>query len=151
MTALVERAVYTVLLLVLSASYTTFIAAPLNWVLSRLEAGWEVRGSDQPLYPPTSTMVAALGVPVAEGYAPENLDWNPDLVVLGFDTEDEARRALAVLSSPDVLAFFSAQVFWDAKRPIQKSLLQSLDLARVLRGQEVMRDAASRVQLALFP
>lgn len=70
---------------------------------------------------------------------------------LPFDTEDEARRALAVLSSPDVLAFFSAQVFWDAKRPIQKSLLQSLDLARMLRGQEVMRDAASRVQLALFP
>ncbi|MBL7645228.1 MAG: UDP-N-acetylmuramate:L-alanyl-gamma-D-glutamyl-meso-diaminopimelate ligase [Candidatus Hydrogenedentes bacterium] len=48
-----------------------------------LEAGWEVRGSDNPLYPPTSTMVAALGVPVADGYAGENLDWNPDVVLLG--------------------------------------------------------------------
>jgi len=48
-----------------------------------LEAGWEVRGSDQPLYPPTSDMVAALGVPVAEGYAAENLAWGPDVVVLG--------------------------------------------------------------------
>jgi len=48
-----------------------------------VEAGWEVRGSDQPLYPPTSDMVAALGVPVAVGYAAENLDWDPDVVVLG--------------------------------------------------------------------
>ncbi len=48
-----------------------------------LEAGWEVRGSDNPLYPPTSTMVEALGIPVATGYAAENLDWNPDVVLLG--------------------------------------------------------------------
>lgn len=48
-----------------------------------LEAGWEVRGSDNPLYPPTSEMVAALGVPVAEGYRAENLDWKPGLVVIG--------------------------------------------------------------------
>lgn len=48
-----------------------------------VDAGWEVRGSDNPLYPPTSEMVAALEVPVAEGYAPENLEWGPDLVVVG--------------------------------------------------------------------
>jgi len=48
-----------------------------------IEAGWEVRGSDNRLYPPTSDMVAALGVPVAEGYRPENLDWEPDFVVIG--------------------------------------------------------------------
>ncbi len=48
-----------------------------------IEAGWDVRGSDNPLYPPTSEMVAALGVPVYSGYAASNLDWSPDLVVLG--------------------------------------------------------------------
>ena len=48
-----------------------------------LEAGWEVRGSDNPLYPPTSEMVAALGVPVYTGYAAENLTWGPDVVVVG--------------------------------------------------------------------
>ncbi len=47
------------------------------------EAGWEVRGSDNPLYPPTSMMVERLGVPVATGYRAENLDWDPDVVVLG--------------------------------------------------------------------
>ncbi len=48
-----------------------------------LEAGWEVRGSDVPLYPPTSDMVAALGVPVASGFDAANLDWAPDLVLVG--------------------------------------------------------------------
>ena len=48
-----------------------------------LEAGWEVRGSDNPLYPPTSDMVKTLDVPVSEGYAAENLDWDPDVVVIG--------------------------------------------------------------------
>ncbi len=48
-----------------------------------IEAGWEVRGSDNPLYPPTSEMVEALGVPVATGYAAENLDWGPGVVLIG--------------------------------------------------------------------
>jgi len=48
-----------------------------------LEAGWEVRGSDNPLYPPMSGMVAGLGVPVAQGYDAANLDWGPDTVLIG--------------------------------------------------------------------
>lgn len=48
-----------------------------------IEAGWEVRGSDNPLYPPTSFMVEALGAPVAQGYSESNLDWTPDLTVIG--------------------------------------------------------------------
>lgn len=48
-----------------------------------IEAGWEVRGSDNPLYPPTSEMVAALGIPVSDDYDKLNLDWRPDVVVLG--------------------------------------------------------------------
>jgi UDP-N-acetylmuramate: L-alanyl-gamma-D-glutamyl-meso-diaminopimelate ligase len=48
-----------------------------------LEAGWEVRGSDNPLYPPTSDMAASLGIPVAVGYSPENLEWRPDVVLIG--------------------------------------------------------------------
>jgi UDP-N-acetylmuramate: L-alanyl-gamma-D-glutamyl-meso-diaminopimelate ligase len=48
-----------------------------------VEAGWEVRGSDNPLYPPTSEMVAGLNVPVATKYAAEHLDWHPEQVVIG--------------------------------------------------------------------
>lgn len=75
-----------------------------------LEAGWEVRGSDNPLYPPTSDMVAALGVPVAEGYAAEHLDWNPDVVLLGnvlsrgnAEVEAALTRRMRYMSLPEWL------------------------------------------------
>ncbi len=77
-----------------------------------LEAGWEVRGSDNPLYPPTSQMVEALRVPVAKSYAAANLDWQPDVVVIGNalsrkNTELEAvlDRGLAYVSFPEWLRF----------------------------------------------
>src|SRR5688572_22043984 len=46
-------------------------------------AGYEVRGSDQNVYPPASTLLERLGVPVRLGYRPENLDPAPDLVMIG--------------------------------------------------------------------
>lgn len=46
-------------------------------------AGHEVRGSDEQIYPPMSTQLADLGVEVMEGFGPENLHWNPDVVVVG--------------------------------------------------------------------
>lgn len=47
------------------------------------DAGHEVRGSDGPLYPPMSTQLAAAGIPVATGFCGANLDWGPDVVVVG--------------------------------------------------------------------
>jgi hypothetical protein len=48
-----------------------------------------------------------------------------------FAGEEEAREALARLTSAEAAAFFEARVFWDAKRPVHKALLQSLDLAKL--------------------
>jgi UDP-N-acetylmuramate: L-alanyl-gamma-D-glutamyl-meso-diaminopimelate ligase len=77
-----------------------------------IEAGWEVRGSDNPLYPPTAQMVAALGVPVATSYAPANLDWQPDVVVVGnalsrgnAELEAVLDRGLPYVSFPEWLRF----------------------------------------------
>lgn len=77
-----------------------------------IEAGWEVRGSDGPLYPPTSQMVAALGVPVAAGYAATNLDWRPDVVVVGnalsrgnAELEAILERGLTYVSFPEWLRY----------------------------------------------
>jgi UDP-N-acetylmuramate: L-alanyl-gamma-D-glutamyl-meso-diaminopimelate ligase len=47
------------------------------------DAGLRVTGSDGPLYPPTSTILAAMGVTVHEGYDAKNLDPVPDLIVVG--------------------------------------------------------------------
>ncbi len=45
--------------------------------------GHQVTGSDEHVYPPMSTMLAELGIPVLKGYDPAHLDPIPDLVVVG--------------------------------------------------------------------
>ena len=86
-----------------------------------VEAGWEVRGSDNPLYPPTSAMVASLSVPVAARYDASNLDWDPDLVVIGNvlsrgnpEVEAVLERKLHYVSLPEWLK----EVVLRPRRPV---------------------------------
>jgi hypothetical protein len=53
---------------------------------------------------------------------------------LSFDDERTARRAAKALSSDLARDFFASRIFWDAKRPITKSILQTLDLAALERA-----------------
>jgi UDP-N-acetylmuramate: L-alanyl-gamma-D-glutamyl-meso-diaminopimelate ligase len=46
-------------------------------------AGFRVTGSDLNVYPPMSTQLEALGIDFVQGYGPEQLDLNPDIVVVG--------------------------------------------------------------------
>lgn len=46
-------------------------------------AGHRVSGSDQHTYPPISTQLEAEGIELFDGYAAENLDPAPDLVIVG--------------------------------------------------------------------
>jgi hypothetical protein len=46
----------------------------------------------------------------------------------------QAERLAAALSGPRAQEFFRARVFWDAKRPVNKALLQSLSLDALLRA-----------------
>jgi UDP-N-acetylmuramate: L-alanyl-gamma-D-glutamyl-meso-diaminopimelate ligase len=73
-------------------------------------AGHEVRGSDAAVYPPMSEQLAALGVPVMMPYAAENLDWLPDLVVVGnvhgkdhVEVKAAQERGIELTSFPAVL------------------------------------------------
>ena len=73
-------------------------------------AGYDVRGSDQNVYPPMSEKLAAWGIPVMSGYKPENLDPAPDLVIIGNvirRTNPEAQavmdRGLSYTSFPKAL------------------------------------------------
>ena len=47
------------------------------------ELGCQVSGSDHDVYPPMSDELAALGVPLQQGYGPACLDPAPDLVIVG--------------------------------------------------------------------
>jgi UDP-N-acetylmuramate: L-alanyl-gamma-D-glutamyl-meso-diaminopimelate ligase len=46
-------------------------------------AGFRVTGSDLDVYPPMSDQLAALGIELIQGYGPEQLDLDPDIVVVG--------------------------------------------------------------------
>jgi UDP-N-acetylmuramate: L-alanyl-gamma-D-glutamyl-meso-diaminopimelate ligase len=73
-------------------------------------AGHEVRGSDAAVYPPMSEQLAALGVPVMMPYAAANLEWGPELVVVGnvhgkdhVEVKAAQTRGIPLTSFPAVL------------------------------------------------
>ena len=47
------------------------------------DAGYDVTGSDTGCYPPMSDYLADLGIAIKQGWKAENLDHDPDLVVVG--------------------------------------------------------------------
>ncbi len=62
------------------------------------EQGYLVTGSDEHAYPPMSTFLEGLGIPIHNGYGPENLEPPPDLVVVGNVIRRENPEAQAVLA-----------------------------------------------------
>lgn len=52
---------------------------------------------------------------------------------LGFDSEATARAALALYESPPARELLSSMVFWDAKRPITRALLDRLHLGKLAK------------------
>jgi UDP-N-acetylmuramate: L-alanyl-gamma-D-glutamyl-meso-diaminopimelate ligase len=72
--------------------------------------GHQVTGSDENVYPPMSTMLADLGIPVAQGYKPDNLTPAPDCVVVGnalsrgnAEIEETLNRKLTYRSQAEVV------------------------------------------------
>ncbi len=83
------------------------------------EAGYHVTGSDAGIYPPMSTILASLGIPVMEGFRAENLSPRPDLVVVGNamsrgnpEVEAMLESGIPYCSMPEALMRF----FIDARR-----------------------------------
>ncbi len=71
-------------------------------------AGHEVAGSDAGIYPPMSTQLQGLGVEVMEGYRAENLDWGPDVVVVGNVCSKDHVEAVAAQNLGVTLTSFPA-------------------------------------------
>ncbi len=75
--------------------------------------GFDVKGSDKMAYPPMSTWLEDQGIDIMIGYDEKNLDWNPDLVVVGnvcrssyADAITMRERGIAHLSFPEALCHF---------------------------------------------
>ena len=61
------------------------------------DAGAEVRGSDEAVYPPMSTMLRDKGIRLLEGYKASHLDDRPDLVIVGNIATRQNPEALAAV------------------------------------------------------
>jgi UDP-N-acetylmuramate: L-alanyl-gamma-D-glutamyl-meso-diaminopimelate ligase len=61
------------------------------------EAGHDVRGSDESVYPPMSTMLAERGIPVLPGFRAAHLADRPDLVVVGNVASKSNPEAVAAV------------------------------------------------------
>jgi UDP-N-acetylmuramate: L-alanyl-gamma-D-glutamyl-meso-diaminopimelate ligase len=84
-------------------------------------AGHEVRGSDEHVYPPMSTQLAAAGIEVFTGFADGNLDWGPEVVVVGNVCRKDHIEVLAAQSRGLRLASFPSileeLLLSDTRRP----------------------------------
>lgn len=71
---------------------------------------------------------------------------------IGFQSKKEAQKALIALTSPLATRFFQSRIFWENKRPINKKILQSLDLRRLqqILGQKLHFQTPNQMSLALF-
>jgi UDP-N-acetylmuramate: L-alanyl-gamma-D-glutamyl-meso-diaminopimelate ligase len=72
--------------------------------------GHKVTGSDEHVYPPMSTMVESLGIPIMRGYKGEHVSTTPDCVVVGNaiprgnpELEEVLKRRLVYRSQAEVV------------------------------------------------
>jgi UDP-N-acetylmuramate: L-alanyl-gamma-D-glutamyl-meso-diaminopimelate ligase len=72
--------------------------------------GFDVRGSDQDVYPPMSDFLAGLGIAIHQGYSPEHITPDLDLVVIGNaisrgnpELEEVLDRKIRYCSLPEAL------------------------------------------------
>ena len=80
------------------------------------EKGYAVTGSDQNTYPPISTFLESLSIPVKKGYSPQNLHPLPDLVIVGNvitrnnpESEELLKLNVPYLSMPQALKKFAME------------------------------------------
>jgi UDP-N-acetylmuramate: L-alanyl-gamma-D-glutamyl-meso-diaminopimelate ligase len=62
-----------------------------------IERGYSVTGSDEGIYPPMCDYLRALGIDIMPGFKSENLDVNPDLVIVGNTVKRINPEAQAVV------------------------------------------------------
>jgi UDP-N-acetylmuramate: L-alanyl-gamma-D-glutamyl-meso-diaminopimelate ligase len=81
--------------------------------------GFEVRGSDEKIYPPMSDFLAQEGVPILEGYQAEHIDASLDVVVVGNaisrgnpELEAVLDRKIRFVSLPEAIR---EHFLWDAR------------------------------------
>ncbi|MBE9012959.1 SAM-dependent methyltransferase, partial [Pseudanabaenaceae cyanobacterium LEGE 13415] len=66
--------------------------------------------------------------------------------LLSFEDQQAALKLYSFLSSPSAIEFYSSLIFWDEKRPIKSTILNSLDLEALLEMNHVDTSHASKLR-----
>ncbi len=85
------------------------------------QAGYDVMGSDAGIYPPMSTQLEKLGIPLMEGFQAANLENDPDLVVVGNVITKINPEARALLESDLYYSSFPealGELFLSRRHPV---------------------------------
>jgi hypothetical protein len=57
---------------------------------------------------------------------------------LSFEDEQVARKTFMLLTSISAISFYSSLIFWDEKRPIKSSILNSLNLTTLAESEDYL-------------
>ena len=60
---------------------------------------------------------------------------------LSFEDERAARKTFMLLTSTGAISFYSSLIFWDEKRPIKASILNSLNLIALAESEDYARNS----------
>jgi len=66
---------------------------------------------------------------LVSSFANKPIVFDDTVYFLGFNNAELAHKYFELLTSEQVTSFYSSQIFWDEKRPIKASILNSLNLA----------------------
>ena len=73
-----------------------------NLAILAKQAGFDVSGSDQKIYPPMSNLLAEVAIPISEGFDQTQLDPPPDVVVIGNANLPRGTESLEYILDTDI-------------------------------------------------
>ncbi len=65
------------------------------------------------------------------------------------DHEETAQKIFEILTSPSAINYYSSLIFWDEKRPIKSSILNTLNLTALIAAEESFYGSKGRSKINL--
>jgi len=98
------------------------------------DKGYKVKGSDQKVYPPMSEFLAGKGIEITEGFSEKNVDYGPDLVVVGNAVSKD---------NPEVVGMLRKGLFYCSMPQAVNRLIMSGKKSLVVAGTHGKTTTAS--------
>ena len=105
------------------------------------DKGYKVKGSDQKVYPPMSEFLSGKGIDIKEGFHEQNVDYGPDLVVVGNAVSKD---------NPDVIGMRRKDLYFCSMPQAVNRLIMQGKKALVVAGTHGKTTTASILAWILY-